>query len=149
MGNLLTTARPIYSSRSARGRPAILSRSERSTLAAQLAIRPILRNCSTSFFNEHLNLGEVVLGIAPQDHSRTLEVHLPGGHDDFVALFLDECHDLAVGPGQLLVGPLVEERDAAAARKFAHRDTLHGLALANGHARLEIGAVLLEFGIVV
>src|SRR5690242_4899844 len=96
-----------------------------------------------------LDFREVVFGITPEDHSRPLHVNLAGGNDDGVSLLLHVLEDRGVGLAQLLVRPLVQQRQAAAAGEFTYRHAIDALGLADWEARLKVGVVLFVFRVVV
>src|SRR5262249_10233462 len=88
-----------------------------------------------------LNLGQVVLGIPAEDHSRSFVIDLAGGQNDLVAFPANVLQDLGVGPVQLLVRPLVQQGHARSTWKLSNRDPVRGVAGPDRQARLEIGVV--------
>ena len=68
-------------------------------------------------FNHHLNFRQIVLRIAPEDHARSLQIDLTGGHSNLIAFLLDVGKNLRVGPAQLLVWPLVQQRHTPPSRQ--------------------------------
>src|SRR4051812_43899121 len=89
--------------------------------------------------NEDLNLGEVLPGIALEDHPRTLVIDLAGRQHDFEAAVAGVAQDHGVGSPHLLIRPEVQERERAAAFELAHRDAVARLPPAHREAGLEVG----------
>lgn len=97
--------------------------------------------------NQHLDLGDVFLGIALEYHAGAFQIDFPRRHRDLVSLLVGKLNDFFVGWFNLVVGTCVDQRDTRAAFEFPYFDFSRAFTLTNGHANLVVSIVVLVFRI--
>jgi amino-acid N-acetyltransferase len=99
--------------------------------------------------DQYLNLRQVVLGIALEQHAGTFDVHFPRRQQRLVAFLLDVAKNLRVRPAQFLIGSLMDERHASPARQFPHRDAFHLDLFTQRNTRFEVRVILAVLAVVI